>query len=178
MVLSVALSPIRVNGGWVRNGRYSQPNPGPDDGKTDDAVVVQSCAGGRFLSSTLGRGLPAEFPRGLSLPHRLTVERCELWPATAWAMLPGLMNLTGMSASGRMESGWSEGLVVWWVAPRSVWASERHRPCAVSDQSADDLVEITHRARGREGFARGAVMAAEMIGARKGLIRFDELVMS
>jgi 4-hydroxy-tetrahydrodipicolinate reductase len=44
--------------------------------------------------------------------------------------------------------------------------------------SADDLVEISHRARGREGFARGAVMAAEMIGGRKGLIAFDELVMS
>ena len=44
--------------------------------------------------------------------------------------------------------------------------------------SADDLVEISHRARGRDGFARGAVMAAEMIGSRKGLIRFDELVMS
>ena len=44
--------------------------------------------------------------------------------------------------------------------------------------SPDDLVEITHRARGRDGFARGAVMAAEMIRDRKGLISFDELVMS
>ncbi|HUP49910.1 MAG TPA: dihydrodipicolinate reductase C-terminal domain-containing protein [Thermoanaerobaculia bacterium] len=44
--------------------------------------------------------------------------------------------------------------------------------------SPDDLVEISHRARGREGFARGAVMAAELVRGRKGLIRFDELVMS
>jgi len=44
--------------------------------------------------------------------------------------------------------------------------------------SPDDLIEISHRARGREGFARGAVLAAEMIRGRKGLIRFDELVMS
>lgn len=44
--------------------------------------------------------------------------------------------------------------------------------------SPDDLVEITHRARGREGFARGAVMAAEMVRGKKGLMRFDELVMS
>ncbi|HUP44569.1 MAG TPA: dihydrodipicolinate reductase C-terminal domain-containing protein [Thermoanaerobaculia bacterium] len=44
--------------------------------------------------------------------------------------------------------------------------------------SPDDLVEISHRARGREGFARGAVLAAEMIRGRKGLIAFDELVMS
>ncbi|HEU4522294.1 MAG TPA: dihydrodipicolinate reductase C-terminal domain-containing protein [Thermoanaerobaculia bacterium] len=44
--------------------------------------------------------------------------------------------------------------------------------------SPDDLVEISHRARGRDGFARGAVMAAEMIRGRKGFYRFDELVMS
>jgi 4-hydroxy-tetrahydrodipicolinate reductase len=44
--------------------------------------------------------------------------------------------------------------------------------------SPDDLVEITHRARGREGFARGAVVAAEMLRGKKGFLRFDELVMS
>ena len=41
--------------------------------------------------------------------------------------------------------------------------------------STDDLVEISHRARGREGFARGAVFAAERIRGRKGLVKFDEL---
>lgn len=41
--------------------------------------------------------------------------------------------------------------------------------------SADDLVEISHRARGREGFARGAVFAAEQVRGKKGLVRFDEL---
>ncbi len=44
--------------------------------------------------------------------------------------------------------------------------------------SADDLIEISHRARSRDGFARGAVVAAEMVRGKKGLIRFDELVMS
>jgi 4-hydroxy-tetrahydrodipicolinate reductase len=42
--------------------------------------------------------------------------------------------------------------------------------------SPDDLVEISHRARGREGFARGAVFAAERLRGRKGLFRFDELL--
>ena len=42
--------------------------------------------------------------------------------------------------------------------------------------SADDLVELSHRARGREGFARGAVFAAERIRGRKGLITFAELL--
>ena len=44
--------------------------------------------------------------------------------------------------------------------------------------SPDDLIEISHRARGREGFARGALLAAEMLRGRKGLIRFEEMVMS
>lgn len=44
--------------------------------------------------------------------------------------------------------------------------------------SPDDLVEISHRARGREGFARGALIAAELVRGKKGLIRFEDLVMS
>jgi len=42
--------------------------------------------------------------------------------------------------------------------------------------SPDDLVEISHRARGREGFAKGAIFAAERIRGMKGLVRFDELL--
>jgi 4-hydroxy-tetrahydrodipicolinate reductase len=42
--------------------------------------------------------------------------------------------------------------------------------------SPDDLVELSHSARGREGFARGAVFAAELLRGRKGLIRFDQLL--
>ncbi|HEX7192397.1 MAG TPA: dihydrodipicolinate reductase C-terminal domain-containing protein [Thermoanaerobaculia bacterium] len=41
--------------------------------------------------------------------------------------------------------------------------------------SPDDLIEITHRARGRDGFARGAVLAAELIRGKQGFYRFDEL---
>ena len=42
--------------------------------------------------------------------------------------------------------------------------------------SSDDLIEISHRARGRDGFARGAVAAAELIRGKKGFFRFDELI--
>jgi 4-hydroxy-tetrahydrodipicolinate reductase len=42
--------------------------------------------------------------------------------------------------------------------------------------SEDDLIEISHRARGRNGFARGAVLAAEAVRGKKGLYRFEELV--
>lgn len=41
--------------------------------------------------------------------------------------------------------------------------------------SSDDLVEISHRARSREGFARGAVIAAERIVGRRGVWRFEAL---
>lgn len=42
--------------------------------------------------------------------------------------------------------------------------------------SPDDLVEISHRARNRDGFARGAVHAAEKIVGKTGFFRFDELL--
>ncbi len=44
--------------------------------------------------------------------------------------------------------------------------------------SPDDLIEISHRARNRDGFARGAVMAAQLLRGRKGLFRFEELAFS
>jgi 4-hydroxy-tetrahydrodipicolinate reductase len=43
--------------------------------------------------------------------------------------------------------------------------------------STDDLIEISHRARGRDGFARGAVVAAEMVRGKRGFFTFEELVM-
>ena len=43
-------------------------------------------------------------------------------------------------------------------------------------ESPEDEVEIIHRARGRAGFARGAVWAAERIAGRTGVYEFGELV--
>lgn len=42
--------------------------------------------------------------------------------------------------------------------------------------SPDDLVEMSHRARGRMGFARGAILAAERIRGRSGFFSFEELL--
>lgn len=42
--------------------------------------------------------------------------------------------------------------------------------------SPDDVLEITHRARSRNGFARGAVLAAERIQGMSGVYRFEELI--
>ncbi len=41
-------------------------------------------------------------------------------------------------------------------------------------ESDDDSIELTHRAKSRRGFARGAVQAAEWIVGRKGFYRFEE----
>jgi 4-hydroxy-tetrahydrodipicolinate reductase len=42
--------------------------------------------------------------------------------------------------------------------------------------SPDDIIELSHRARNRDGFARGAVVAAELVRGRKGLFPFDQLI--
>ena len=43
-------------------------------------------------------------------------------------------------------------------------------------ESPEDEVELVHRARGRAGFARGAVWAAERIAGRSGVFEFGELL--
>jgi 4-hydroxy-tetrahydrodipicolinate reductase len=43
-------------------------------------------------------------------------------------------------------------------------------------ESPEDEVELVHRARGRAGFARGAVWAAERIAGRQGVFEFGELL--
>jgi 4-hydroxy-tetrahydrodipicolinate reductase len=44
--------------------------------------------------------------------------------------------------------------------------------------SPQDLVEISHRARGRMGFAHGALMAAVKVKGRVGFFSFEELLFS
>ena len=39
-----------------------------------------------------------------------------------------------------------------------------------------DTIEITHRAKSRDGFALGAVMAAEWIAGRKGIFTIDTMM--
>lgn len=46
----------------------------------------------------------------------------------------------------------------------------------VGFDGADDVVSLTHRARGRSGFALGAVLAGEWILERRGLHGFDEVL--
>jgi 4-hydroxy-tetrahydrodipicolinate reductase len=43
-------------------------------------------------------------------------------------------------------------------------------------ESPEDEVELVHRARGRAGFAKGAVWAGERIAGRSGVFEFGELI--
>jgi len=43
--------------------------------------------------------------------------------------------------------------------------------------SEDDLIELSHRARSRDGFARGAILAGERLEGRIGVFTFEELVL-
>ncbi len=43
-------------------------------------------------------------------------------------------------------------------------------------ESPEDEVELVHRAKGRAGFARGAIWAAERIAGRSGVFEFGELL--
>lgn len=43
--------------------------------------------------------------------------------------------------------------------------------------SEDDLVEVSHRARSRDGFARGAIIAAERLEGRTGSFTFEDLIL-
>ena len=43
-------------------------------------------------------------------------------------------------------------------------------------ESPEDEVELVHRARGRAGFARGAVWAAERIAGQRGVFEFGQLL--
>ncbi|MDT8369382.1 MAG: dihydrodipicolinate reductase C-terminal domain-containing protein [Longimicrobiales bacterium] len=40
----------------------------------------------------------------------------------------------------------------------------------------DDILELTHRALGRDGFARGAIRAAEWLRGRRGVYTLDEMI--
>ncbi|MBT4870163.1 MAG: 4-hydroxy-tetrahydrodipicolinate reductase [Candidatus Diapherotrites archaeon] len=46
----------------------------------------------------------------------------------------------------------------------------------VTFDSQADTIELTHRARGREGFALGAVLAAEFINGKKGFFDINDLM--
>lgn len=78
---------------------------------------------------------------------------------------------TARAIASRVESATGRPLTIASVRAGTIPGTHR-----LVFESSDDEVEIIHRARGRGGFARGAVWAAERIAGRSGVYEFGELL--
>lgn len=58
----------------------------------------------------------------------------------------------------------------------SIRAGENPGLHVVGVEGRDDQIELRHQARGRSGFARGAVMAAEWVHGRRGVFTIDDML--
>jgi 4-hydroxy-tetrahydrodipicolinate reductase len=81
---------------------------------------------------------------------------------------------TALVIAGLMRESYGER------APEAVAIRAGHIPGAheVGFDSEADTITLTHTARSREGFAAGAVLAAEMIANKQGVYEFSELLFS
>lgn len=79
---------------------------------------------------------------------------------------------TAQVMADRMRPSYGERTPV----PVSVRAGHIPGTHEVGFDAEADTVTLTHTARSREGFAAGAVLAAELIAGRKGLFEFSELL--
>lgn len=78
---------------------------------------------------------------------------------------------------GGVHSGTPEGPVPpGAVHVASIRAGHETGLHTVGFDGAHDVVSLTHRARGRSGFALGAVLAGEWVEGRRGLHGFDEVL--
>jgi 4-hydroxy-tetrahydrodipicolinate reductase len=85
--------------------------------------------------------------------------------------------VSGLSRKERWEAGPPEGKAdpsVLWVGSSRV--GEVPGTHHIWIEGPDDTIELRHSARGRGGFARGAVTAAEWIEGRKGFYSIDDLL--
>lgn len=81
---------------------------------------------------------------------------------------------------GRKER-WAEGPPPGTADPATLWvtasrAGEIPGTHVVGVEGPDDRIELRHEARGRSGFAGGAVAAAEWIRGRKGVFTLDDVL--
>jgi 4-hydroxy-tetrahydrodipicolinate reductase len=76
---------------------------------------------------------------------------------------------------------WKEGPPEGAPDPRVLWVSSSRAgevpgTHVIGLEGPDDAIELRHTARGRAGFARGAVVAAEWISGRKGFFSIDDML--
>jgi 4-hydroxy-tetrahydrodipicolinate reductase len=110
-------------------------------------------------------------PYVLDHHHRL---KADTPSGTALRLAASLVE--NLSRKDRIESGTLTGRIderaLHVVGIRAGSAFGRH---VVGFDSEADTIEIAHTAKGREGFARGALFAAEWIVGKKGVFEFHEL---
>jgi len=76
---------------------------------------------------------------------------------------------------------WEEGPPSGAPDPRTLWVSVGREGSVpgthtVALDSPDDRITLSHEARSRDGFARGAITAAEWIASRKGVHSFETIL--
>jgi 4-hydroxy-tetrahydrodipicolinate reductase len=118
--------------------------------------LVNSAGYDAYISEAHHRG-KKDFPSGTAL-------------RVAEAVLSGLKSKTNITPA--LKQG--EAIAADTLLISSIRAGEITGTHTVGFDGEDDSIELTHRAKGRRGFARGAVQAAEWIIGRKGFYRFEE----
>lgn len=97
-------------------------------------------------------------------------------PSGTAAKLAAIL-LEELTRKQRWELGTGDGAIDPAVLQvTSVRAGEIPGVHAVGLEGPDDRIEVRHEARGRTGFARGAVAAAEWVHGRKGIFTLDDML--
>ncbi len=81
---------------------------------------------------------------------------------------------TALRLASEVRAGSDDSLSIPVAATRAGHEVGIHR---LIFDSPDDVVELSHTARSRDGFARGAVIAAEKLTGRQGVFTFEELIL-
>lgn len=130
------------------------------------------------LAARLCERLEEYDPYVLEVHHRLKLDHPS---GTAVALAEILLEEVSRKARWELAPGSSCGPGAGAVDPSilqvaAVRAGANSGVHVVGLDSPDDRLELRHEARGRTGFARGAVAAAEWIRGRKGVFTLDDML--
>lgn len=122
----------------------------------------------RYLAKLMN-GFPQYTPRMKEIHH---IHKLDHPSGTAITLAQGLIDESTRIA------GWSEDA----QSPAGTLVIDHEREGEVpgthivSWDAPEDTITIEHKAKGRDGFARGAVMAAEWIAGKKGVLTIDQMM--
>ena len=124
------------------------------------------------LGGRLAERLEEYDPHILEIHHRHKVDH----PSGTARKLAEIV-LEGLSRKERWELGPGDGAVSPSVLQvNAVRAGENPGEHVLALEGPDDRIEVRHQAKGRTGFARGAVAAGEWVKGKKGVFTLDDMV--